>query len=198
MTNVDFIEEIAKYVIKYAPQFEIKVASPIIAQACLESAYGTSSKAAHHNYFGMKFRNNRVSCNNGTFVDDSAEQNADGSYRNIKDKWYNFDNMEMGVLGYFQFTNISNYSKTKKATTPQEYLEALKKANYASSLKYVQNNMNVINTWNLTRFDDILNQPSNILYRVQVGAFRNIDNAKKLQNQLKEAGFDAFITTVEV
>lgn len=35
------------------------------------------------------------------------------------------------------------------------------------------------------------------LYRVQVGAFRNRDNAERLVRQLKEKGFDGFIREVE-
>ena len=50
-----FIEELAGYVCKYAPQYEIAVCSPIIAQGILESAWGKSKLAAvYHNYFGLK------------------------------------------------------------------------------------------------------------------------------------------------
>lgn len=51
MTPLEFIQTIAPLVQKYAPKYGIKVASPIIAQACLESGYGTSKKAKFHNYF---------------------------------------------------------------------------------------------------------------------------------------------------
>ncbi|RGM25126.1 hypothetical protein DXC31_02630 [Mediterraneibacter gnavus] len=50
-----FIEEIAKYVQKYAYVYGILVHSPIIAQAILESGWGESKLAAkYHNYFGLK------------------------------------------------------------------------------------------------------------------------------------------------
>jgi hypothetical protein len=50
-----FIKEIAPIVQKYAKQYGYKVASPIIAQACIESAFNTSSLGfKYHNYFGMK------------------------------------------------------------------------------------------------------------------------------------------------
>lgn len=39
-----FIEQVAPLVQKYAPEYGIKVCSPIIAQAVLESASGTSDK----------------------------------------------------------------------------------------------------------------------------------------------------------
>ena len=78
-----FIEQIAIYVRKYAPVYGICVHSPIIAQACLESAYGTSHKAQYHNYFGLKYRGDRLDCHNGYFSDTSSEQNEDGTYTTV-------------------------------------------------------------------------------------------------------------------
>lgn len=149
----DFIKAIAPYCIKYARQYGFKVASPAIAQACLESGYGTSSKAKHHNYFGLKYRANRLTVNNGTFIDGSSEQRPDGSYVPITDQWFNFDTMEKGVEGYFQFINIANYSKVKTANTPLQYLQEIKNAGYATSINYVTNVNNVINKWNLSKYD---------------------------------------------
>ena len=61
MTHQQFINAIATAVKKYGNQYGISVCSPIIAQAILESAWGTSTKAKHHNYFGLKYRKGRVS-----------------------------------------------------------------------------------------------------------------------------------------
>lgn len=165
MTKQEFIKEIAKYVQKYAPEFGIKVCSPIIAQACLESAYGTSEKATHHNYFGLKYRANRVSCNKGYFMNGGSEQNTDGTYTLLPSStaWYAFENMEKGVLGYFQFINISNYSNLKGITDPYEYLENIKKDGYATSLNYVKNVYNVIKDWNLTQYDIVIKEESKMV-----------------------------------
>ena len=154
MTPQEFIIAIAPYCVKYAQKYGFKVASPAIAQACLESAYGTSEKAKHHNYFGLKYRPNRLTVNNGTFIDGSYEQETNGSYYAITDQWYNFDTMEQGVEGYFQFINISNYAKVKTAGTPLEYLQSIKDAGYATSNNYVSNVYKVIDNWNLTKYDD--------------------------------------------
>ena len=154
MTKEEFINEVAKSVIKYAPQFNIKVCSPIIAQACLESAYGTSYKAQHHNYFGLKYRANRVTCHSGFFNDNSVEHNTDGSYTPINTDWYKFENLDKGILGYFQFTNISIYSNVKGVTNPKEYITRLRNDGYATDLQYVDKVMKVINDNNLTRFDN--------------------------------------------
>lgn len=57
MNNERFIQDIAVLVQKYAPSYGIEVYSPIIAQAVLESGYGTSELAVNaHNYFGLKYR----------------------------------------------------------------------------------------------------------------------------------------------
>ena len=157
MTQHQFIETIAGYVKKYAPMFDIGVCSPIIAQACLESAYGTSYKAQYNNFFGLKYRKDRVTCNSGVFNDGGSEQNPDGSYSSLSDstKWYAFENIEMGVLGYFQFINISNYSNLKGVTDPYKYLQNIKEDGYATSLDYVDNVYSVIKKWDLTKYDNV-------------------------------------------
>ena len=184
MTKEQFIEEIARYVIKYAPQFNIKVHSPIIAQAILESSYGTSYKAQFHNYFGLKYRENRVTCHNGTFVDSSKEQGSDGVYVPIIDQWYSFESMEKGVLGYFQFINTVNYASVKNITDPYQYLVNLKAAHYATSQKYVQNVMSVIETNGLIRYDEI---PFVSTFKVAVDAGHGSNTAgKRTPDQYRE------------
>ena len=153
MDKETFINEIAKYVQGWIQAFKFGVPSAIIAQACLESAFGTSDKALRHNYFGLKFRMNRVQCNSGVFTDTSYEQKPDGTYVPIVTQWYSFPDMNFGVEGYFQFIDSGNYGKAKSATTPESYLQALKDCGYATSINYVQNLLNVIDKYDLRRFD---------------------------------------------
>ena len=164
MTQLEFIRQISWHCQKLAKKYGYKVASPAIAQACLQSAYGTSNKAKHNNFFGLKYRPNRVYCHNGVFADGSAEQNADGSYRNITDTWYNFDTMEAGVQGYYQFIAGSRYDKVRTAATALEYLNQIKAAGYATSHDYVKNVYAVITKWNLTQYDTINGENNNMTY----------------------------------
>lgn len=153
MSNAKFIEEIAAFVQKYAPQYGIAVHSPIIAQAILESASGTSYKATFgHNYFGLKYRPNRVSVACGKFVDKSKEDRGNHD-EEIIDYWFKFANMEDGVRGYLQFINTSNYANLKGVTDPQEYLEKIKADKYATDKNYVSKVMNVIKKYDLTKYD---------------------------------------------
>ena len=149
-----FIDEIAAYVIKYAPQYGIKVYSPIIAQSILESASGTSELAKNaHNYFGLKYRANRCPSASGTYIKVGSEQSANGKYTSSTMTWFKFKNMESGVKGYFEFISISNYSNLKGITDPKKYLKTIKSDGYCTSLNYVSNVMNVIKKYNLTKYD---------------------------------------------
>lgn len=149
-----FIEKFAGYVQKYAPKYGILVNSPIIAQGILESKKGTSDKVIlGQNYLGLKWRNGRCAISNEYFEAPTSEQNKDGSYTNITSKFCKFRNMEECVIGYFQWLDIPNYANLKGVTDPRTYLENIKADEYATSLKYVDNLMDVIERYDLTRYD---------------------------------------------
>jgi hypothetical protein len=155
MDKQQFIREIAALVKKYAPSYGIKVYSPIIAQAVLESAYGTSELAVNAcNYFGLKYRKGRCKTCIGIYNKVGSEQNKDGSYTSSLMEWCKFADMENGVIGYFDFINISNYANLKGVTEPREYLEKIKADRYATSHDYVENLLRVISDWKLTDYDE--------------------------------------------
>ena len=154
MNKTEFIDTIAKSVKKYAKQFGICVYSPIIAQACLESGYGTSELAVNaNNYFGLKYRAGRCPSACGIYYKTGSEQNADGSYTSSAMQWVKAANLDLGVKCYFEFINISRYSNLKGITDPLQYLQTIKADGYATSLKYVENVYNVIKSNNLTKYD---------------------------------------------
>lgn len=151
MTHKEFIEVIAKYVIKYANDYGIKVHSPIIAQAILESGWGGSTLASkYNNIFGLKCGGSwkGKSVNMAT-----KEEYTVGSLTDIRDNFRVFDSIEDGVKGYFEFINYSRYSNLKGVTNPEEYCRLIKADGYATSSTYVTNLMRVIRDNNLTRFD---------------------------------------------
>ena len=154
----DFIERIAMYVQRYAPSYSIEVHSPIIAQAILESGKGTSELAIRaNNYFGLKFRAGRCSTCIGIYEKVGSEQNKDGSYVSTSMQWCKFADMEGSVIGYFDFINTPNYANLKGVTDPKTYLENIKADGYATSLKYVENLMAVIEKYDLTKYDKEVN-----------------------------------------
>ena len=146
-----FVDDIAKYVQKYAGSYGISVHSPIIAQAILESGWGKSRLAAdYHNYFGMKCGTKWT----GPSVNmTTQEEYTAGTLATIKDNFRVYDNMENGVKGYFEFIQLSRYENLKGIVNPQKYVETIKNDGYATSSTYVDSLMQIIKLYNLTSYD---------------------------------------------
>lgn len=179
-----FIKEIAPIIQRYAKQYGYKVASPIIAQACIESAFGTSSLGKrYHNYFGMKCGSSwkGKSVNLAT-----KEEYKPGTLTSIKANFRAYDSMDEGVNGYFVFISSKRYSNLKEATTPKEYLEMIKADGYATSSAYVNTNMSCINKYDLTKYDnldgvaDIISVADSISVRLPVIAIGSRGKAVEL------------------
>ena len=145
-----FIAEIAPIIQRLAKKNGYQVASPIIAQACIESRYGLSGLAKYHNYFGLKCGSSwhGPSVNMAT-----KEEYTVGTLTSIRDNFRVYANMEDGVQGYFDFISTRRYSNLKSATDPRTYLERIKADGYATSSSYVNTNMNCILKWDLTKYD---------------------------------------------
>lgn len=148
-----FIEKIAPLIQKECKKRGYKVASPIIAQACIESAFGTSSLGyKYHNYFGMKCGSSWK----GKSVNlKTKEEYKVGVLTTIKDNFRVYDSIEAGVAGYFDFISTKRYENLKSAKTAKEYLEMIKADGYATSSSYVNTNMNCINNYGLTKYDTV-------------------------------------------
>ena len=149
-----FIEDIYKYVAKYAPQYNVKCYSAVIAQAICESAWGESVLSAkYHNYFGLK-------CGTlwkGGSVNMRTGEEYNGKHVTISDNFRTYSSMEEGVKGYFVFLfdGRTRYNNLKGVTDPKTYLQNIKNDGYATSSNYVNTNVNIVNQFNLTKYDPV-------------------------------------------
>ena len=153
-----FIETIAPYIVAYAKKYGYKVASPIIAMACIESAYGTSKLAsAYFNFFGMKCGTSwkGMSVNMAT-----KEEYTVGTLTDIRANFRAYSNIEDGVRGFFEFISAKRYANLKNASTPREFLEMIKADGYATSSTYVSTNMAVVEKQNLVTWDSLYFKPA--------------------------------------
>lgn len=144
-----FINSIAPLVVKYAKQYGYHIASTIIAQACCESAYGTSP-SGNHNYFGMKcggaWKGKSVNLR-------TKEEYQPGVLTNISDNFRVYDSFEEGIKGYFEFIAWSHYADLKKCYDYRSYAQTLKNKGYATSSTYVSTLCSIVEKWNLTQYD---------------------------------------------
>ena len=151
MTHQEFIQQIAYYVQKYAPQYGIKVHSAIIAQAILESGWGDSKLAyQYHNYFGLTCGTGWTgkSVNMATW-----EEYTPGQKTNITQNFRVYDSMAEGVKGYFEFIQYPRYKNLKGVTDPRAYVERIKADGYATASNYVSAVMNIVIGYNLEQYD---------------------------------------------
>ena len=147
-----FIAQIAPIIQSESKKRGYHICSTVIAQACIESAYGTSSLGyKYHNYFGMKCG----SAWKGASVNmRTKEEYTAGTLTTIRDNFRAYDSIEDGVKGYYDFISVKRYDNLKTATTPQMYAERLKADGYATSSTYVNTLMNTVLKWNLDKWDD--------------------------------------------
>ena len=148
----NFINSIAPIVQAECKRRGWGVPSAIIAQAILESNWGLSGLAKYNNFFGLKCG---TSWKGKSVNMSTKEEYTVGTLTTIKDNFRVYDSMTAGVAGYFDFVSTARYKAARTARTAIEYLTEIKKAGYATSSQYVNNNMNLVNTLGLTRFDDI-------------------------------------------
>ena len=180
-----FIETIGPIIQEEAKSRGYKVCSPIIAQACIESGYNTSLLSMkYHNYFGMKCG----SAWKGPSVNLATKEEYNSQLVSIRDNFRCYPDMIAGVKGYFDFISTSRYANLKGAATAQEYLELIKRDGYATSSSYVNTCMNVVNRYDLTRFD-VFYAPS---YPVPTSTLKRGmrgEEVKWLQKALSDRGY---------
>lgn len=180
-----FINEIAYIIQEEAKARGYKVCSPIIAQACIEAAFGTSSLGYRwHNYFGMKCGSSWK----GKSVNLSTkEEYVPGQLSTIRDNFRVYDSMEDGVKGYFDFISTKRYANLKTASTPLEYLQRIKADGYATSSTYVNTCMSCLLKYDLSRFDSVpvvYPEPTRLLKKGAKG-----DDVRWLQKRLLDRGY---------
>lgn len=212
MSEKDAVEAIGKICQKDMEVSGI-LASLSAAQFILESGYGKSELAQNaNNMFGMK---KSLSGNtwSGTswdgvsvYTKNTAEQNADGTYVTITADFRKYSCIEDSVADHSAYLlgakkgSELRYPGLKGCTDYREAAKIVKAGGYATSLTYVDHVCKLIEQYDLTRFDVKSDeQPvSNVLYRVQIGAFTIEENAARcLQEARKKIAGDAFITKVD-
>lgn len=201
MTAQEFVDMIYPYVLKYAPQYDIKVVSPIIAQAVIESNSGNSGLAKYNNFFGMKCGS---SWKGASVNMKTREEYKIGELTNIRDNFRAYNSVEEGVKGYFEFIQYKRYANLKGETDPVKYLEKIKADGYATSSTYVQTVMNTVNKLGLTKYDSMIGKETvtmdiksmlipgvSVVNGELIISAKNLDSVRGIVSQLEALAKDA-------
>ena len=146
------------------------LASITLAQACLESGFGTTELASKaNNLFGMKVGlsgENWGTCWDGKskYTKVTQEQRADGSYYSIIADFRKYANIDLNIKDhslYLANAKNGNQLRYKGLVGEKNYRQAaqiIKNGGYATSLTYVDKLCNLIERLNLTKYDKMAEQ----------------------------------------
>jgi N-acetylmuramoyl-L-alanine amidase CwlA len=141
------------------------LASVTIAQACLESEYGTSELAMNaNNLFGMK---TILSGNNWKSVWDgkskytkNTKEEQNGKTITISADFRKYNNIDLSIQDHSLYLlqakngNELRYKNITKAKSPKEVIQIIKDGGYATDSNYVNKVLKVIDEWDLTKYDE--------------------------------------------
>lgn len=176
MTKLDFINEVAKYVCKYAKHYGICNNAVPIAQAVLESGFGTTDLAVHaHNYFGLKAGS---SWQGATYTKETIEC-ISGNYVKVTDTFRKYTNLEECVKGYFDFLQYDRYKNLKGVVDNHIFVELLKQDGYATDERYISKIITIIDTYDLSQYNAINTLLTDLVVGTYKGKYGNGETRKK-------------------
>ncbi len=153
MTHEEFIQRLAPRAKQLQQGYGI-LPSIILGQAILESNWGQSSLASqYNNLFGIKAYGNqpKITLETQEYVNE-AWVTIQGDFR-VYDSWE--ASMDDHTLLFVNGTtwNPGLYEKVLTAANYQEAAQALQDAGYATDPTYAQKIISVIETYNLSQYD---------------------------------------------
>ena len=181
------------------------LASVTIAQAILESSWGESELAKNaNNYFGIKANS---SWRGKKYIVKTSEYDSKGNKYYIDAPFRKYDSILESISDHSQFLlDNSRYSAIPNDTDYKSVCNKLQKAGYATDPSYANLLINLIDKYELYKFDKMVTNNTasttntDVLYRVrktwddaksQIGAYKNLDNAKKIANEKGYSVFDS-------
>lgn len=191
-----FIDKIAPIAQKKASgRQKWSLPSVCIAQACCESAYGTSPKMIKANaVFGIKV--GRSKAHFGTAWKDKAystktKECYDGkTYVNITDMFRAYDSIEDAVDDYYDMlAACSRYRGCLNQTDPKTCITEIQKAPYATSPTYITTIMSIVAKYNLAQYDTAVTGKETPCRRITIKSGSRGTDVIYLQQRLTAKGY---------
>lgn len=158
MNTSKFIETVAEVAVSDWQKRKIMLPSVVIAQAILESGWGTSELAVNANaLFGIK----KHDWKGAVYVKVATEQRQDGSYYKVEGtEWRAYSSWTESIIDHNDYIatrktekGALRYEPIVGNTDHKEVCQLLKERGYATSLTYPDKLLNIINTYKLTKYD---------------------------------------------
>ena len=170
MTNAEFVEKFGALASEDMKKTGI-LASLTIAQAILESAWGTSAlaQAPNYNLFGIKGNYN------GNYCEFNTSEYLNGKWVTVKAQFRKYPSWAESLADHSAlFNTCDRYANLRGCTDYKLACRYVREDGYATDPSYTSKLINIIESNNLTRFDNgaVSTTPStnnNGTYTVQAG-----------------------------
>lgn len=208
MSREEFVEYIGRLAAADMQTSGI-LASVTAAQSILESGYGKSELALQAlNLGGMKAElsgNTWASAWDGrVYIKDTAEQREDGSYYTITAAFRAYQSVAAYLADHSAYLAGARagdglrYAGVVGCRDYRRAFEIIKAGAYATSKDYVNNLCNVVERWNLTRFDGAAQEPDGSLWANIAGLSYTWADASSFGQLLAQHGMQTVLRRVMV
>lgn len=209
MSQAEFVEYIG-HLAAADMQTSGILASVTAAQSILESGYGKSELALQAlNLGGMKAElsgNTWASAWDGrTYIKDTAEQRADGSYYTVTAAFRVYPSVAAYLADHSAYLagaragSELRYAGVVGCRDYRRAFEIIKAGSYATSKNYVNNLCNVVERWNLTRFDGAASrEPDGSLWANIAGLSYTWADASNFGQMLAQNGMQTVLRRVQI
>lgn len=170
MSNITFVEKIAPMVQEVFCNYRGVNPSVVIAQAILESGYGTSKLSKYNNIFGLNNYNDGYLVNAGYVLIEVPQEKNGKLYYNYE-RMATFDNLMDCIKSLKKWYTRPKYIEPLReaCTDSTKQITAIKNCGYATDSNYINKIVDIIKRHNLTQYDS--------LYTIQCGAYSIEANA---------------------
>lgn len=170
MSNIAFVEKIAPMVQEVFCDNRGVNPSVVIAQAILESGYGTSKLSKYNNIFGLNNYNDGYLVNAGSVVIE-VPQEKNGKLYYSYERMATFNNLIDCIRSLKKWYTRPKYIENliEAGTNSTKQIIAIKKSGYATDSRYIDKIVDIIKRFNLTQYD--------CSYAIQCGAYMKEANA---------------------
>lgn len=166
--------------------------SVCIGMACVECGYGTAGSTKYHSYLGHKVGTGKTALKywNRTFVNlKTKEEYTVGVHTTIVDAFRTYESMQQCVLNFYELLNTGLYSRVKAEADYVTQMKQIKACGYMTSSTEVNSVLNIIQKYNLTKYDfnsgtPIYPVPTKTLKKGMKG-----EDVKWLQKALSDRGY---------
>lgn len=151
MTNAEFVEKIGALASEDMKKTGI-LASLTIAQAILESAWGTSAlaQAPNYNLFGIK------GAYNGNYCEFNTSEYLNGKWVTVKAQFRKYPSWAESLADHSAlFNTYDRYANLRGCTDYKLACRYVREDGYATDPSYTSKLINIIESNNLTRFDNV-------------------------------------------